>query len=232
MSSNTISDLAPGMHSLASPLKKLYENVRLMRLGSRQRLSGTMPVRMLCEKSNASTLVNPTKLLGNTPINEFQLASNTVALPNDPISHGKQPTSPLFIKTISLRVAPILPTLVGIHPPSLLLARTMTEAVELPKFSGIWELKRLSLRKMASSSLSKSSDGMGPSKSLNLRSRYLRLGRPMTTMGKDPTKRLLLTSSSWRRARREKLFGMTPQKRLELIWKMAMSLRRPSSTGR
>lgn len=232
LSSNTTSDLAPCMHSSASPLKKLYENVRLTRLGSRQRFFGTTPVRILCEKSNSSTLVNPAKLLGSTPTNEFQLASNTVALPSDPISHGKQPTSPLFIKIISLRVATILPTLVGMHPPSLLLARTMTEAVELPKFSGMWEVKRLSLRKMASSSLSKSSNGREPSKSLNLRSRYLRLGRPMTTMGKDPTKRLLLTSSSWSRVRREKLLGMMPQKRLELIWKMAMSVRRPSSTGR
>ncbi|RRT47296.1 hypothetical protein B296_00053830 [Ensete ventricosum] len=40
------------------------------------------------------------------PINEFQLASNTVALPRSPISVGKQPTSRLFERISSLSMAP------------------------------------------------------------------------------------------------------------------------------
>ncbi|CAA6657910.1 unnamed protein product [Spirodela intermedia] len=59
------------------------------------------------------------------------------------------------------------------QPPSWLLASTMTETLELPMFSGMWEVKRLLFRNRASSSLSKSSGGSGPSKSLNRRSRYL-----------------------------------------------------------
>lgn len=109
----------------------------MARLGNRQSPAGTTPVRTLCDRSNCSTLVRPSKLFDSTPVREFQLTSTTVVLPNDPISGGKHPSRPLLRRTSSLRVAPMSPMLAGIHPPSLLLARTMTEALELPKLLGM-----------------------------------------------------------------------------------------------
>lgn len=101
-----------------------------------------------------------------------------------------------FRRMISLRVLPIFPILPGKQPPRSLLAKTSTETGELPRFSGMPNLNLLSLRNMASRSLSKSWEGTGPSNSLNRRSKNLRAGKDSSTLGKLPTKRLLLRSSS------------------------------------
>ncbi|PQQ01638.1 hypothetical protein Pyn_33238 [Prunus yedoensis var. nudiflora] len=103
---------------------------------------------------------------------------------------------------------------------------------ELPRVSGMVDVNLLLFKNRASNSLLKSSGGNFPSKSLNLRSRYLRFGICRTTSGNDPTKRLLLTSSSWRRVSLAKLLGMIPQNLFVLMWNTAMSLNMPNSTGR
>lgn len=146
-------------------------------------------------------------------------------------SVGRHDLSPLFMKMISLRLD-MLTKLEGTQPWNLLLARTMTETGEFPKLSGSSKRKRLSLMKMASKSLSKSSLGTVPSNSLNRRSRNLSDGSFRTTAGNLPAKRLLLRSSSKSSFRRLNLWGTVPQKRLELMWNNARSARRPSSSGR
>ena len=163
---------------------------------------------------------------------ELEPAANTVALPSIPISVGKQPPKSLLEKTISFNVLAILPMLFGMHPVSLLFAKTTTEAVDWPRVSGMEPVNRLSFTNKASSSFSKTSSGRLPSKSLNLMSRYLRAGNDRTTVGKGPTNRLLLMSNSCIRSSLEKLLGMIPQNRFELIWKSARSVISPSSAGR
>ncbi|KAI3721633.1 hypothetical protein L2E82_32650 [Cichorium intybus] len=98
----------------------------------------------------------------------------------------------------------------GTHPPKLLFAKTTTEAVLYPEFEGITDVNRLSLMKIASRFLLKSTDDNAPSNSLKRRSRNLRLGRDLTTEGKGPTNRLLLRSSSKRRLRFDKVKGRIP----------------------
>lgn len=163
---------------------------------------------------------------------ELEPAANTVALPSIPICVGKQPPKSLLEKTISFNVLAIFPMLFGMHPVSLLFAKTTTEAVDWPRVSGMEPVNRLSFTNKASSSFSKTSSGRLPSKSLNLMSRYLRAGNDRTTVGKGPTNRLLLMSNSCIRSSLEKLLGMIPQNRFELIWKSARSVISPSSAGR
>lgn len=138
VSSYATSDFPVGMHSSASPSKKLYPKLKLASLGNLQIAAGTMPVKLLCDNSNSSTILNPPKLFDiSTPVREFRLASTTVELPNISISGGKHPTRSLLRRTSSFSVAPIFPMLLGMHPPSLLLASTTTEALDSPKFSGM-----------------------------------------------------------------------------------------------
>lgn len=59
----------------------------------------------------------------------------------------------------------------GRQPVKWLLARTKTEAGELPRLAGMVWVKRLLLRKIASSDLEKTEEGRGPSNSLKRRSR-------------------------------------------------------------
>jgi len=151
---------------------------------------------MLFEISKVSTCCRYSKPSGRSPINLLLLTSIMIVPFNSVISSGKQPEKTLFEKRTSSIVLPILPMLVGMHPVNLLLAITITDAGELPKLSGMLEWNRLLLTKIASRSLWKSSGGKAPSKSLYLISRYLRVGKSKTNLGKDPTKRLLLTSSS------------------------------------
>lgn len=125
----------------------------------------------------------------------MKLTSNTVKFLSIPISGGKQDLNPLFIKIISFNLD-MLPRLEGTQPWNLLLAKTITETGELPKLSGISNLKRLLLIKIASKSLSKSSLGTVPSNSLNLRSKNLSWGSLRTTFGNLPANLLLLRSSS------------------------------------
>ncbi|KAL7136969.1 hypothetical protein ABFS83_10G064000 [Erythranthe nasuta] len=120
----------------------------------------------------------------------------------------------------------------GIQPPRLLFARTKTDTGELPKFSGMPNWNLLSLRKMASKSLSNTCDGTPPSNSLNRRSKNFREGNESTTVGNPPTNRLLLKSSSKRSFNFLKLWGTIPQNRFELMWKSARSVSKPSSSGR
>jgi len=108
----------------------------------------------------------------------------------------------------------------------------ITEALDFPIVSGMTDVKRLLFKKIASRSFSKSSGGKGPSKSLNLRSKYFKFGHLRTAEGKGPTKRLLLISYSCTSVRFIKLSGMTPQNLLELMWKSAISPKCPNSSGR
>lgn len=181
--------------------------------------------------SNSSKLFRPEKLLGKVPTKSLSLASNTVRFPSNPISGGKQPLSSLLRKMISFKFG-MLPMVRGTQPLNLLLANVTTVAVEFPNESGILSLNLLLFKKIASSSLTKSSGGISPSKSLYLRSRYLTTGQFRTTLGNGPTKRLLLTSNSCISTSLLKLSGMIPQNRLELMWKRAMSVKRPNSAGR
>ncbi|KAK3002793.1 hypothetical protein RJ639_018351 [Escallonia herrerae] len=148
--------------------------------------------------SNLSIFVMPPNPMGNEPTILLPLTSNTDALASCVISSGKQPVSSLFEKMISSNVLPILLMLFGMQPFNLLLANTATETGELPRFSGMLDVNRLSFKNKASSSMSNNLGGNAPSKSLYLISRYFRAANPKTTSGKGPTKRLLLTSNSCR----------------------------------
>lgn len=90
----------------------------------------------------------------------------------------------------------MLPMLHGMQPEKLLLANVTTETIDFPTVSGIVDANRLLFKNIASRSFTKSSGGSSPSKSLYLRSRYLRADHVSTTFGKGPTKRLLLISNS------------------------------------
>jgi hypothetical protein len=50
---------------------------------------------------------------------------------------GTQPSSLLFMKLISSSVLAMQPMLLGMQPTKALLAKTMTEAVELPRLPGM-----------------------------------------------------------------------------------------------
>uniref|UniRef100_J3L1J5 Uncharacterized protein n=1 Tax=Oryza brachyantha TaxID=4533 RepID=J3L1J5_ORYBR len=194
--------------------------------------SGTSPTRRLLPRSSCSIFSSLASSPGMAPMRPLWLTSSTVRLVSIPSSGGMQDLSPVFMRMISSSVRDMLAMEAGRQPPKSLLASTSTDAGELPTLSGIWKRRRLELRKMASSGRSKSSRGTGPSKSLNRRSRYRRLGIRSTTSGKAPTRRLLLTSSSWRRCSFSSDRGTTPQKRLELTWNTARSVSSPSSSGR
>jgi hypothetical protein len=232
LSSRLTLAFSDGMHGAASELKKLEAKLKFWSAGSSQMDSCTMPVRTFLEQSNCSSLVMLESCAGRVPTRTLPLTSMTVVFCSIPISSGMHPSSLLLSKLISSSVLAILPMLLGMHPVSPLLATTTTDAVELPRFSGMWPTKRLVLTKMASRSLSKRPGGSSPSKSLNLMSRYLSEAISRQTKGKGPTKRLLLASNSWRMDSRDMLLGMMPQKRLVLMWKKARSVRRPSSGGR
>lgn len=193
---------------------------------------GTSPVRRLCATFSCSRLFIRLISAGSGPCRSLKLTSNTVSSFNNPISGGKHPVKLSFIKISSFKVFPILPMLLGMHPPRLLFARTRTETGEFPKFFGIPNRNRLLFKKMASKSLSKIWVGTGPSNSLNLRSKNFKVGNESTTLGKPPTNLLLLKSSSKRSFNLLKLLGTTPQNLLVLMWNRARSVSRPSSSGR
>jgi len=189
--------------------------VKFFKFGKLQMLSGTFPLNILFAMSTTSIFCRYSKSTGRSPINLLLLISITFVPFNRVISSGKQPERALFERRTSSNVFPILPMLLGMHPMNLLLEITITEAGEFPKFSGMVEWNRLWFTKIASRCLLNNSGGNGPSKSLNLMSRYLRSGNLNTTWGKDPTNRLLLRSSSKRIVSLEMLLGMTPQNLLE-----------------
>ena len=170
--------------------------MKFPKFGNVHILSGTNPVSMLCAISSSSTFSKPLKVFDIIPLNVFELISNTVTFASCPISAGRHPVNLLLENTTSFKVLTIFPMLLGMQPSRWLLATTRTDTGELPRFSGMVDVNLLSFKNKASSSLLKSSGGNFPSKSLNLRSRYLRSGISRTTSGNDPTKRLLLTSSS------------------------------------
>lgn len=194
-------------------------------------LRGTKPVSLLPAMDNTSTSLSPLKVLGNTPTKLFWLTSNTSTWLSLPMSAGKHPVMLLLIATNSFKVFPIWPMLPGMHPCKWLLAKTTTEAGDFPRFSGIVDTNLLLFKKIASSVLLKSSQGNSPSKSLNLRSRYLMSGIDRTGVGNGPTKRLLLISSSCKSFSLEKLFGRIPQNLFEFICKSARSVNNPNSGG-
>lgn len=201
-------------------------------LGSWQTAAGTSPVRRLYATSSCSRLLIRLISDGKGPWRLLKLTSNTVRFLSIPTCGGKQPVKLSFIKISSFKVFPILPMLPGMQPPRLLLANTKTDTGEFPRFSGMPNRNLLSLRKIASKSLSKSLFGTGPSNSLNLKSKNFNEGNDSTTSGKLPTKRLLLRSSSKRTFNFLKLSGTTPQNRFELMWKSARSVNKPSLSGR
>lgn len=145
------------LHAVASPLKKLLENLKFDKLGSLQTFSGTKPVSLFCVRSNLSTLFNPDKLSGKVPTKELEAAFRTVTLVSVPISDGKQPPSLLLAKTISFNVLDIFPMVLGMQPWNLLFANTTTETGDSPRVSGMVEVKRLLFKNNASSFISKSS---------------------------------------------------------------------------
>lgn len=114
---------------------------------------------------------NLSRPTGNDPTKLLELTSNTFKFDNNPISSGKQPVRLLFIKINSFNVLAILPMLFGIQPVKLLLANTITETGELPRFSGMLFENRLLFTNKASRCTSKTFGGKGPSKSLKRRSR-------------------------------------------------------------
>ena len=194
-------------------------------------LRGTKPVSLLCAMDSTSTSLSPLNVLGNIPTNLFWLMSKTSTWLSFPMSAGKHPVRLLLIRTNSFKVFPIWPMLPGTHPWKWLFAKTTTEAGEFPRFSGIVDVNLLLFKKIASSVLLKSSGGNSPSKSLNLRSRYLISGIDKMVVGNGPTKRLLLISSSCRSFNLEKLFGRIPQNLFEFICKSARSVNNPNSEG-
>lgn len=197
-----------------------------------QTLSGTYPVSLLFETSNSSTFFSPDRLFGKVPMNPLELAANTVTLLSKPISGGKQPPRLLPMNRISFKVFPMSPMERGMQPLNLLFAKLTTETLDLPNVLGMVDLNRLLFKNNASKSFSKSSGGNFPSKSLNLRSRYLSSGHVRTTLGNLPTKRLLLASNSNISVSLDKLSGIIPQNLLELMWNNARSVKSPNSTGR
>ncbi|KAF3325385.1 hypothetical protein FCM35_KLT10456 [Carex littledalei] len=87
----------------------------------------------------------------------------------------------------------------GMQPPNSLFARTTTEAGELPRFAGMGSRNLFEFKKIASKGRLNSSLGIGPSNSLNRRSRYFNDGIASKGLGNEPTNRLLLKSSSCKR---------------------------------
>lgn len=164
--------------------------------GSEHILSGIWPENLLSATLRCSRLFMFPIDSGKLPTSPFLLTSKTVSFVSNPISSGKQPLRPEFIRIISLRVPAIFPIPGGRHPRRLLFARTKTETVEFPRFFGSVSLKSLLFMNRASSFLSKRSSGTSPANLLYRRSRNLSVGRQRTTEGNSPERRLLLTSSS------------------------------------
>jgi hypothetical protein len=138
------------VHSAASLAKKFCETDRFTNLGRSHTHRGTSPVNRFRDRSSCSTLVNPVSVGGIAPVRLLPLTSNTVAPVRSPASTGRQPVRLLLMKTNWSRVAAASPMLRGMHPPRLLLARTITVALDLPMVSGMPEVNLLLLRKMAS----------------------------------------------------------------------------------
>lgn len=133
---------------------------------------------------------------GSEPTSLLELTSKTVNWFINPISDGKQPVNPIFVRIISSRFPAIFVKLEGKQLLKLLFANTMTETGDLPKFLGMDDWNLLLLMKSASRFLSKSLEGILPLNSLYLISRNLSEGRESTTEGNLPLNWLLLTSSS------------------------------------
>lgn len=170
--------------------------MKFCNLGNEHTLAGISPESSLCATFNCSNLFIPSIDSGNVPTNLLPLTSNTVTLPNFPISCGKQPFNPLFEIIISLSVSFIFPKLDGRHPFRLLFAKTTTDTGEFPRFSGNENWNLLSFMKTASSLRSKRREGTLPSNELNLMSKNFNERRHKRTSGNGPDNWLLLTSSS------------------------------------
>ena len=95
---------ADGKQSSSSPLKKFPEKVKFVNFGSLHIPPDTKPVSLLLATSSASTASKPVKLFGRVPVRPFHDKSTTVAFPSNPISDGKHPSNPLFMRTSSFRV--------------------------------------------------------------------------------------------------------------------------------
>lgn len=201
-------------------------------MGSRHTLLGMIPVKPLWATLSCSSFFIAPVPEGSGPWRLLKLTSKTVSCLSNPTRGGRHPVRLSFSRMISFRVLPISPMLLGMHPPRLLFANTSTDTGDLPRFCGMPNLNLLSLRKMASRSLSKSLEGTAPSNSLYRRSKYLRDGNLRTTSGNLLTKRLLLRSSSRSSFMWRKVEGTLPQKRLELRWNRARYFNWPSSGGK
>ncbi|KAM3260095.1 hypothetical protein ACQJBY_051388 [Aegilops geniculata] len=193
-------------------------------------VSGTAPDSMLYPTLITSRLSMSPMLSGSSPANSLWLRSSTLSFFSLPISGGMQELMLVLSKMSSTSVSAMSPMLGGRQPASLVLASTMTDAVELVRLPDVSDtLKRLSLANSASrlSCRPNTASGSSPSKSLNRRSRYLSDGKEVRKDGKAPERRLLLTSSSKRRRMCCMDVGSVPWNRLELRWRTARSARRP-----
>lgn len=103
--------------------------MKFNKLGNLHMLSCTDPVSWFDATFNNSTFSNSAILFGSEPRKELWLASNTVKLPSDLSSSGKQPPIRLFKNMISFKLA-ILPMVRGMQPLKLLFPNVTTDTVE------------------------------------------------------------------------------------------------------
>lgn len=113
--------------------------MKLVKLGKVQTLSGTLLRNIFFAMLMISRLCMYSIPIGKSPINLFLLISKMVVLFSRVISSGKHPDKELPDRINSSNLPPMSPMLLGMHPVNLLFASTTTEAVELPKFSGMLE---------------------------------------------------------------------------------------------
>lgn len=113
--------------------------MKLVKLGKVQTLSGTLLRNIFFAMLMISRLCMYSIPTGKSPTNLFLLISKMVVLFSRVISSGKHPDKELPDRINSSNLPPMSPMLLGMHPVNLLFASTTTEAVELPKFSGMLE---------------------------------------------------------------------------------------------
>ncbi|KAK6919098.1 hypothetical protein RJ641_017520, partial [Dillenia turbinata] len=132
-----------------------------------------------------------------------------------PTSGGKHPDKLVLIRRSSCKVSAKFAILGGRQPPNLLLANTTTEALPLPKFGGITEVKSKELRRQ------------WPFKLIEAKIKIVQC-RKRKHNGRKRAYKSIVTNIKLV----EKVIGRIPQKRLLFRWMSARSVRRPSSSGR
>ena len=113
-----------------SPVKKLDEKLKLCRPWRSHIWEGMSPTNSLSATLKSSNFVIFPMVIGRLPVRRLELTSKTVSSVRRPMLSGMQPVSWLLRKTNSLGEEHMAPMEDGIHPVRLLLARTMTEAID------------------------------------------------------------------------------------------------------